>query len=80
MQSKAVQSVAEDKAIGTDAVIQLSNAELITRAEETLVRGVPDRKSKISEEVFDAVFSPCFVGVQDQFRVVRRSKGIVESS
>src|ERR1700754_239065 len=78
MQSKTVQRVTEDKAIGTDAVIQLSNAELIARTEKALLRGVPDRKSKISEQVFNAVVCPRCVSVQDQLRIVGCSRSIVE--
>jgi hypothetical protein len=45
------------------------DTEVIARAEETLQATVPDCKSEVADEVFDAVFTPPFVGVEDQFVV-----------
>jgi len=45
------------------------DAEVIARAEETLLSFIPDRERKIADEMFDAVFAPTFVSVENKFFV-----------
>src|SRR5205085_10985827 len=69
--AQRVQGVAENKTVAGAHEEERLDAEMIARAEETPLAFVADRKSEITEQMVDALFSPFQIGVQDQFVIIR---------
>jgi hypothetical protein len=63
--AQLIQRATEFEVTRDVSVEERLDAEVIARAEETLLSFVPDRKRKVADEVFDAVFAPRFVSVED---------------
>ena len=69
MQADAVERVAEDNRLPELGVEERLDAEMIPRAEQTMLRLVPHGEREVAEQVRHAILTPGAVGAENQFRI-----------
>ena len=69
MPSHAVERIAEDETRPYARVKKRLDAKMIARAEQPLLRPIPNGKGEISDQALQAIFAPGVVGVKDQFDI-----------
>src|SRR5260370_21561546 len=69
MYSNAIQRVAEQKEIPALDVIKWLDPEMIARAKQLFVAGIPDGERKIAPQALHAGRTPSGIGLHNQFRV-----------
>ena len=69
MQADAVERVAEDDGLPELRVGEGLHAQMIARAEQTLLRLVPHGEREVAQQVRHAILTPDTVGAEDQFHI-----------
>src|SRR2546426_9083599 len=69
MPAYAIQRIAENESCGGMRIKEWLHAKLVARAKQAAAKAVPNRKSEITEQVFNAVFTPDTIGAQQQFHI-----------
>src|SRR6516164_1064734 len=77
---KAVQCIAAKKDFTQLRIVKRFDAEMIARAKQLPVGGVPERKGKIALQAIDAGCAPCCICAQNQITVRRIRTHVLLSS
>src|SRR2546427_13132543 len=69
MPAYAIQRIAENESCGGMRIKEWLHAKLVAHAKQAAARSIPNRKSEITEQVFNAVFTPDTIVAPQQYHI-----------